>query len=109
MLVCVSTTPLHTRPRVQRAPGIPCALFSSRGADIVFKPRALRAARSRSRIQCKTRHCEPTGPREARPDDRLRDLSAVARRAKAEAIHPSAYEVTTDSFASLAMTALFQL
>jgi hypothetical protein len=27
------------------------------------------------------RHCEPTGPREARPDDRLR-----------EAIHPSARE-----------------
>jgi len=35
------------------------------------------------------RHCEPTGPREARPDDRLRDLSAEAL-AKAEAIHRAA-------------------
>jgi hypothetical protein len=28
MLVCVSSHLLHTRPRVQQAPGIPCALFS---------------------------------------------------------------------------------
>jgi hypothetical protein len=33
------------------------------------------------------RHCDPTGRREAPPDDRHRDLSAVAQRAKAEAIH----------------------
>jgi hypothetical protein len=36
------------------------------------------------------RHCEPTGRRKAPPDDKLRDLSAVARRAKAEAIQLSA-------------------
>ena len=28
MLVCVLQYILHTRPRVQQAPGIPCALFS---------------------------------------------------------------------------------
>jgi len=26
-------TPLHTRPRVQRAPGIPCALLIHEGHD----------------------------------------------------------------------------
>src|ERR1700731_2952871 len=37
---------LHTRPRVQRAPGFPCALlFSSEGGNR-RKPRARRAART---------------------------------------------------------------
>ena len=40
---------LHTRPRVQRAPGIPCSLFS-RGANFVQSSGALHAARSRSLI-----------------------------------------------------------
>jgi hypothetical protein len=30
---------MHTRPRVQRAPGLPCALYS-RGAHILCKTRA---------------------------------------------------------------------
>src|SRR5260370_7020495 len=30
MLVCVFWCVLHTRPRVQRAPGLPCALFLMR-------------------------------------------------------------------------------
>ena len=48
---------------------------SSRGAEIAVKLRALRAARLQRCVQCKPRHCERS------------DLSAVARRAKAEAIH----------------------
>jgi hypothetical protein len=38
----------HTRLRVHRAPGIPCALYFGRG-ETVFAPRAHRAARSRRR------------------------------------------------------------
>src|SRR5258708_26064586 len=49
MLVCVFCACLHTRPRVQRAPGLPCALFVSEGGSF-GKPRAYRAARMRSHI-----------------------------------------------------------
>ena len=42
---------LRMRPRVQRASGIPCALFLKRGATVTCKPRAFRAARSRTHIQ----------------------------------------------------------
>ena len=38
---------LHTRPRVQRAPGLPCALCSS-GGERRCIPRAISAARSRT-------------------------------------------------------------
>src|SRR5215216_5648262 len=47
MLVCVSFYSLHARPRVQRAFGIPCSLFSG---GTKAKARANHAARSRSRI-----------------------------------------------------------
>src|SRR6476620_2619297 len=47
MLVCASFYPLHARPRVQRASGSPCSLFSGRTK---VKARAGHAARSRSRI-----------------------------------------------------------
>src|SRR6266436_3005029 len=40
---------LHTRPRVQRAPGFPCALCVSRGPTIATA-RARRAARTQTRI-----------------------------------------------------------
>jgi hypothetical protein len=66
--------PLHMRPRVQRAPGIPCALCFREVAKITRKPRAHRAARTR---RCILRHCERS------------DLSAEAL-AKAEAIHRAA-------------------
>ena len=39
----------HTGPRVQRAPGLPCALLAERAASR-RKPRAPRAARSRTYI-----------------------------------------------------------
>jgi hypothetical protein len=39
---------LHTRPRVQRAPGIPCALLFSRVN--LIKTRAHRAARARRHV-----------------------------------------------------------
>src|ERR1700687_2240594 len=40
----------HARLRVHWAPGIPCALCYQRGETVLAKPRAHRAARSRSRI-----------------------------------------------------------
>ena len=46
--LCLRT--LHTRPRVQRAPGLPCALCSQGGASRC-KPRAQRVARSQNCIQ----------------------------------------------------------
>jgi hypothetical protein len=42
----LSSTPSHTRPRVQRAPGIPCALCLER-REVTGKARAYCAARSR--------------------------------------------------------------
>src|SRR6476620_7125021 len=66
---------MHTRPRVQRAPGIPCALCFREGRGISGKPRAQCTARMRN---CIRRHCERS------------DLSAEAL-AKAEAIHVAAY------------------
>ena len=45
---------LHTRPRVQRAPGFPCALFSCEGEGD-SKARTHRAARSEGML---IRHCE---------------------------------------------------
>jgi hypothetical protein len=38
---------LHTRPRVQRAPGFPCALYRGRR---LCNPRASHAARMRARV-----------------------------------------------------------
>src|SRR5204863_1714316 len=46
---------LHTRPRVQRASGIPHALF---GRKIHVKPRAYRAARAKPYAGPYQRHCE---------------------------------------------------
>src|SRR5260370_26766139 len=49
MLVCAFLCAfLHTRPRVQRAPGIPCSLFKG---ECLCKPRANRAARRRSYVR----------------------------------------------------------
>src|SRR6266545_6807328 len=44
----------HARPRVQQAPGLPCALCSPRG-QTKCKPRATSAARARNYVH---RHCE---------------------------------------------------
>ena len=44
MLVCVFLCSLHTRPRVQRAPGLPCALCFRRN-EITATPRARLAPR----------------------------------------------------------------
>ena len=56
MLVCAFLCALwHTRPRVQRAPGIPCALCSQEGQRI-WKTRAKRAARTRTHV---TAHVVP--------------------------------------------------
>jgi hypothetical protein len=51
-LMCI----LHARPRVQRAPGIPCALFRARDFSTT---RAHRAAGSRNCVcNLESRHCE---------------------------------------------------
>jgi hypothetical protein len=79
---------LHTRLRVQRHPAFP-APSSSRGSH-----EDARLGRNAPR-ECEAvlfRHCE----------ERSDDVSAVAQRAKAEAIHTP--EVAMDRFAPLAMT-----
>jgi hypothetical protein len=48
MLVCASNYILHTRPRAQQAPGIPCSL--SLGDKVDGKTRTLSAARTPTRI-----------------------------------------------------------
>jgi hypothetical protein len=51
MLVCVFYAYLHKRPRVQRAPGFPCA-SSLKSAKLICKTRAHRVARTRSHASC---------------------------------------------------------
>ena len=60
---------LHTRPRVQRAPGLPCALLSM---GVTCLTADLGQCMSREGECVSTRHCERS------------DLPAVARRAKAD-------------------------
>ena len=55
MLVCASLYTLHTRPRVQRAPGIPCSLRFRR-REKPCKPRGI-GPRERESISF-SRHCE---------------------------------------------------
>ena len=51
MLVCVFLMcSLHTRPRVQRAPGLPCALFRFRGEGYLQSSDKKAVARMRSRV-----------------------------------------------------------
>src|ERR1700692_537687 len=70
---------LHARPRVQQAPGVPCALFSL--GETICKARAKRAAGRRSRT---------------------RDVSNVIASKAKQSILP--LRRTMDCFASLAMT-----
>src|ERR1700731_4404033 len=60
MLVRAPTSPLRTRPRVQRAPGIPCALLFSRVNPI--KTRAHRAARPRRHVLNEAQRVYRNGP-----------------------------------------------
>jgi hypothetical protein len=55
LLVCVLPIKVHTRPRVQRASGIPHALF---GARVSSTPRTPRVARSKKCAKLYQRHCE---------------------------------------------------
>src|SRR6185437_14079413 len=75
--------------------GCGCGVHPAFPAPSVFSGViALQDSGESRRGDADARHCEePTGPREARPDDRLRD----------EAIHASASD-EMDCFASLAMT-----
>src|SRR6266566_5282071 len=49
--VPLSMCTLHTRPRVQRAPGLPCALFYLRVRTFHANLGRIRAARSRRRVK----------------------------------------------------------
>jgi len=86
LLVCFLPIQVHTRPRVQRASGIPHAL---KGAEDLSTPRAHGAARSRT---CVCRHCEPTGRANARPMTGSAKQSISPRKGR------------MDCFAALAMT-----
>src|ERR1700689_3628576 len=64
MLVCAFLcASLHTRPRVQRAPGLPCALLLLAGERFASLGQTL----SRECGVISRRHCEPTGRANARP------------------------------------------
>ena len=67
---------LHTRPRVQRAPGLPCALRFQSG---VFPANLARIAR-RDREVTPGRHRPPPGLAHGEPDDRLQRASQYFRR-----------------------------
>src|SRR5665213_1875824 len=54
-MCALPTTPLHMQRRAHQAPGIPCALRLER-AGTLSKPRAKRAARSRSCVRVQTRN-----------------------------------------------------
>src|SRR5665213_16956 len=64
MLVCALLLFMHTRPRVHRAPGIPARPLSLRVRQNNGKPRAVRAARTRTHVSTllrphvSQRHCE---------------------------------------------------
>jgi hypothetical protein len=82
---------LHTGPRVQRAPGLPCALLSSRAARLTAN--LGQACREKANVYPRVIASHPVGAkrrRVARNDGeepgvpRASDLSAVARRAKAD-------------------------
>src|SRR5260370_24983632 len=73
MLVCAFLcATLHTRPRVQRAPGFPCALFFREG-QCSGKPRTHGVARIRTYVDIQTSSLRANGSRECAPDDRLRE------------------------------------
>ena len=48
---------MHMRPRVQRAPGLPCALSFEEGTEIPGTPRSHRDAGSRIHIQPSWENC----------------------------------------------------
>ena len=75
---------LHTRPRVQRAPGIPCSLFLE-GKEFEQSSDAICVARTRNCIQ--RDGLLRFARKDADSSGGQSDLSAVARRAKAEACH----------------------
>src|SRR6266702_8887948 len=102
MLVCVFLCAiLHTRPRVQRAPGLPCALYFFGGSEVdanlgLLMPREYgltSCSYLKMESEVSHRHCEPTGRANARP------MTGSAK----QSISPR--EERMDCFAALAMTA----
>src|SRR5882724_8176854 len=77
MLVCALLHTLHTRPRVQQAPGIPCSLCLE----------GQRSCKARAPCAARMQNC----------------INVIARSECDEAIHVSA-SGAMDCFASLAMT-----
>src|SRR5437899_4994206 len=88
--VRVPCAQLHARPRVRRAPGLPCALYFQEGRKLIAN---LGRNAPRDREVISNRHC-------------LRQTRSVCARERSdEAIHPSA-SGKMDCFASLAMTSV---
>ncbi|MEH2608144.1 hypothetical protein V1293_000433 [Bradyrhizobium sp. AZCC 1693] len=70
------TEAIHTRPRVQQAPGIPCSL-RFRGEGQVHANLGRKCA---ARMRAHTRSSSPAnGSRECAPDDRLRQVIQYSR------------------------------
>ena len=87
MLVCAFCALLHTRPRVQQAPGIPCALSSFRGplraavSNLVYEPfPEIRRAETNSDRVHEFDYCVCNAPRDQK--------AAQARRAKCSSAEP---------------------
>jgi hypothetical protein len=59
---------LHTRPRVQRAPGLPCALCIMRGWNEMQSPGASRRENANLRLS-PNRHAPPPDLAFGEPDD----------------------------------------
>jgi hypothetical protein len=74
---------MHARPRVQRAPGLPCALsLEGRLRPLILGRMNLQNSGGCRRENAKVYplSCPPTGRRRAPPDDRLRRASSIPRR-----------------------------
>jgi hypothetical protein len=80
MLVCVFLCTLHTRPRVQRAPGLPCALYLLEGHEFEQTSDAMRREIAKARstviashpVDAQARHMPGSGGRLVLPELEVR-------------------------------------
>ena len=70
---------LRTRPRVQRAPGLPCALFLARGVKVTQSPGAICVAAMRSRVRDRCLTFESEIQPRCRPGQAKRDPGPIPR------------------------------
>src|SRR5437016_3226274 len=102
--VRTSLCSLHTRPRVQRAPGLPCALLTLRVRTKLQNSGALRRENAESHLQrslklkCRlSPSLRANGSRECAPDDRLREAIHRAAQRKNGLLPPSLGELRRTS------------